>query len=1235
MAKRKKIKKYQPGGYYNPYDELTMPSDSFSGINNAQALENERLNTLSQMSFQELNPGAFNSATIRATRPEEEGGFRTNLAKATSLMQRGGAPTDFLSEFTFIPTLSRIFGDPDRGQYGAGRQVYETIKEDPFSVFKGETFLPLLDFIPAAGGLGYLGKNAARFRQPFLATPQNVLGNVSDASRLISQRTGNLPVNTSNIQFTSSPMFKYDDILSQAKSGNLAPETVSNFLKELARGNPTLNRGIQQSVNELSTARGFDRLVDMYEDTNRYYYSNPNPSWAAGTAQELAKQRIEDLKNVKTYNQLAEDYISSNFMGPRTNVEAFLNSDFMRPQLMGNAGYFPPGKSSIIPEGLPSSIDYKEGMLREDLIGLGTNYADDMGTVRHEVSHFKQKYHPSEDPRPLAMDIRLQENLKPRKNLTKAEQASYDYFLKGSSGKEPVPFMEELRNTLVETGHMKYADDGYYADVTPDQLRDAYIELTKNPAYRYVDHPGTLQMTKDGISPVASLTSNQRIFDFIDPTPEQFKYLASEMNKLSVAIPAVAAGVEATNKKNGGKIMKYNIGGVVKNNADAEIEGGELILTQQGAPQLDNMSMLKFLGPNAFEVKGKSHAQGGIFAKFSEGESIVISRKYAKEMKKVLADKNKASEMLNSGDPIDQNQAKIDLANIEARQNEIIDIQQSNNGNQTNVTMGKKGLWANIHAKRRRIAAGSGEKMRRPGSKGAPTDEALKQSQARYGLRNMSYQEGGKNISNRVMQDMGMPFPLTPDLYGLMRALGYPEAERPDISFQSDATNVASPLLDEVYMQQMLDDQPGLEAPFDANKILNPASGTYLYETRDQGSGQSQQVRDHEFLLDAYRSEIDRMERNFAETPMKNADYMENVAPGAAGGTKKERDAERNFNNFLRSYMDMGMDTLNYKHGAMHTNPPMIPMPSNASVYQTPELTGQYSNLDRSVSMPYRTIGDNYLYHKTYPMGNQYNRNREPGKRFAYYSKMEMKDGGRVMGGQPPKYFLGGILGGIGSAIKGAGGLGGILGAVAPYASGIYNVLAPMIAGKPDTYDPQDFMVNPSQVTDRVAPISQSVKRNRAAQVDPYAQTAPMMQLAATAMNNYSGPNSASYRQALLSDMQGKVGSQFAQADYMNQLAQERLEAFNFGVDKANVGVDMANADISKYNAGLAQQANMQNAQTDWTVNQYNDQLLAAGPAQTATGIGQLSNAFMGQQYNQTLQDLSNTFNYSMGNYMG
>jgi len=39
-----------------------------------------------------------------------------------------------------------------------------------------------------------------------------------------------------------------------------------------------------------------------------------------------------------------------------------------------------------------------------------------------------------------------------------------------------------------------------------------------------------------------------------------------------------------------------------------------------------------------------------------------------------------------------------------------------------------EGLYKNIHAKRKRIKAGSGERMRKPGSKGAPTAKAFKKS---------------------------------------------------------------------------------------------------------------------------------------------------------------------------------------------------------------------------------------------------------------------------------------------------------------------------------------------------------------------------------------------------------------------------------------------------------------------------------------------------------------------------
>jgi hypothetical protein len=56
--------------------------------------------------------------------------------------------------------------------------------------------------------------------------------------------------------------------------------------------------------------------------------------------------------------------------------------------------------------------------------------------------------------------------------------------------------------------------------------------------------------------------------------------------------------------------------------------------------------------------------------------------------------------------------------------------------------MAKRGLYANIHAKQKRIAAGSGEKMRKVGSKGAPTADAFKQS-----AKTAKMKEGGVSLA--------------------------------------------------------------------------------------------------------------------------------------------------------------------------------------------------------------------------------------------------------------------------------------------------------------------------------------------------------------------------------------------------------------------------------------------------------------------------------------------------------
>jgi hypothetical protein len=59
-------------------------------------------------------------------------------------------------------------------------------------------------------------------------------------------------------------------------------------------------------------------------------------------------------------------------------------------------------------------------------------------------------------------------------------------------------------------------------------------------------------------------------------------------------------------------------------------------------------------------------------------------------------------------------------------------------------------LWANIHAKRKRIKAGSGERMRKPGEKGAPTPAGLKSAQEAADLNNPASREVGTNSLTNI-----------------------------------------------------------------------------------------------------------------------------------------------------------------------------------------------------------------------------------------------------------------------------------------------------------------------------------------------------------------------------------------------------------------------------------------------------------------------------------------------------
>jgi len=106
---------------------------------------------------------------------------------------------------------------------------------------------------------------------------------------------------------------------------------------------------------------------------------------------------------------------------------------------------------------------------------------------------------------------------------------------------------------------------------------------------------------------------------------------------------------------------------------------------------------------------------------------------------------------------------------------------------------GHPGLWDNINAKRRRIKNGSGEHMRKPGSKGAPTAADLKASQTNEGLdpihhiyfankhgtykgsdavRAKSHEEAHERVSSRHKDDKNMGYKITNATTGEVKHFG-------------------------------------------------------------------------------------------------------------------------------------------------------------------------------------------------------------------------------------------------------------------------------------------------------------------------------------------------------------------------------------------------------------------------------------------------------------------------------
>lgn len=109
-----------------------------------------------------------------------------------------------------------------------------------------------------------------------------------------------------------------------------------------------------------------------------------------------------------------------------------------------------------------------------------------------------------------------------------------------------------------------------------------------------------------------------------------------------------------------------------------------------------------------------------------------VYRKFINAMKKKTKEMQKEDTGVLSPRQAKERIKRLD--NIRKQRTADAKERQAANDKEKNMTQ-KEGLWDNIRKKRERIKQGSGERMRKPGEKGAPTADALARAKAEDYMR--------------------------------------------------------------------------------------------------------------------------------------------------------------------------------------------------------------------------------------------------------------------------------------------------------------------------------------------------------------------------------------------------------------------------------------------------------------------------------------------------------------------
>ena len=160
----------------------------------------------------------------------------------------------------------------------------------------------------------------------------------------------------------------------------------------------------------------------------------------------------------------------------------------------------------------------------------------------------------------------------------------------------------------------------------------------------------------------------------------------------------------------------------------AKVQGGYPLVGAERDVMANFLNAMMFivLGDDVIFNKARTSARSYATEEKEKQEYDYEGDMAMSQLKSIIANSQKMHDMLSDDTNLPEwVQSKITLAEDY--------ISTAANYMQGEMNEEKRGLWDNIHAKRKRIKAGSGERMRKPGSEGAPSDADLKNSRVNEG----------------------------------------------------------------------------------------------------------------------------------------------------------------------------------------------------------------------------------------------------------------------------------------------------------------------------------------------------------------------------------------------------------------------------------------------------------------------------------------------------------------------